>query len=98
MSDVTTEFVRRHYAQGPTAYRADGSIVRMPTPADVEYAGRQFDRWLAAHDDGVRVEQAIRVEAMASLLFQSGEMTPTGRRMLDKVLYPRPPRKESSNE
>lgn len=47
---VSTEFVRRHYAHGPTAYREDGSVAKMPTAADVEYAERQFDQWLAAHD------------------------------------------------
>ena len=46
----TMAFVRRHYAQGPMAYYMDGSIVRMPTPADIEYAGQQFDQWLEAHD------------------------------------------------
>nr|WP_278101127.1 hypothetical protein [Microbacterium proteolyticum] len=47
---VNTEYVRRHYSHGPTAYFEDGSIAKMPTAADVEYAGRQFDQWLAAHD------------------------------------------------
>lgn len=61
--DVTTEFVRRHYAQGPTAYHADGSIVRMPTPADVEYAGQQFDVWLTAHDEAVRADMQPREAA-----------------------------------
>lgn len=45
--DVTTEFVRRHYANGPTAYNQDGSIAKMPSPDDVTYCEQQFDRWLA---------------------------------------------------
>lgn len=46
----TTDFVRRHYAKGPTAYRDDGSPARWPTAEDVTYCGAQFDRWLAEHD------------------------------------------------
>ena len=52
MSDYipTTDFIRRHYSKGPTAYFENGRIAKMPTDEDVEYAGRQFDRWLAWHD------------------------------------------------
>ena len=56
----TMAFVRRHYAQGPTAYYMDGSIVRMPTPADIEYAGQQFDHVLEAHDAEVARKTAER--------------------------------------
>ena len=49
-TQVTTEFVRRHYSRGPTAYREDGSIARMPSADDIAYCELQFDQWLAAHD------------------------------------------------
>lgn len=44
---VDTAFVRRHYAQGPTAYDIERRPVRWPTPDDVAYCERQFDRWLS---------------------------------------------------
>ena len=45
-----TAFVRRHYANGPTAYFEDGRIAKMPTDEDVAFCEKQFNRWLAAHD------------------------------------------------
>jgi hypothetical protein len=62
MNDVTTEFVRRHYSRGPTAYNEDGSIVRMPTAEDIAYCEQQFDAWLAEHDAALVAErdEAIR--------------------------------------
>ncbi|MBB2956988.1 hypothetical protein [Pseudoclavibacter helvolus] len=56
----TTEFVRRHYAKGPTAYYEDGTVAKMPTPADVVFAGLQFDRWLTAHDAEVRADERAK--------------------------------------
>jgi hypothetical protein len=61
MSDVTTAFVRKHYAQGPTAYFEDGTIAKMPTAEDVQYAGAQFDRWLASHDEGQQIKGVQRL-------------------------------------
>jgi len=58
---VTTAFVRRHYSRGPTAYYDDGRPVKMPTAEDVAYCERQFDRWLAAHD-----EEVVKSRATAS--------------------------------
>lgn len=55
---VTTEFVREHYSKGPIAYYEDGRPVRMPSPSESAYMRRQFDAWLAAHDEEVR-EKAI---------------------------------------
>lgn len=53
---VTTSYVRRIYSRAPLDSLHGGD----PNP-DPEYAGRQFDLWLAAHDEEVR--EAARVGA-----------------------------------
>lgn len=47
---VTTEYVRKSYAQSPVFYQDGRSVAHWQTPDDIEFAGRQFDAWLAAHD------------------------------------------------
>ena len=78
MKDVSTEFVRRHYSKGPTAYYTDGSIAKMPSPDDVEYAAKQFDRWLSV--ELARAWQTGRtagiVAAQDFIPFHEGEFSP----------------------
>ena len=68
----TTEEVRLDYAPAKTF------------PADAE---EQFDRWLAEVKAEAVIELVARIEA-AVILLGDDDITPTGRRMISKVLNP----------
>ncbi len=40
---VTTEYVRKTYAQSPIFYQDRRTVAHWQTPDDIEYAGHQFD-------------------------------------------------------
>lgn len=61
----TTAFVRKHYAQGATAYFEGGTPAKFPSPADVAFAARQFNRWLSSVESVAERRGAVKALRVA---------------------------------
>ena len=83
MSDYTptTEEVRKIYAD----YRDD--IREVDPLGSYPLSGQEFDRWFAEVKAEAVIELVARIEA-AVILLGDDDITPTGRRMISKVLNP----------
>ncbi len=83
MSDYTptTEAVRDAFSD----YKEDDAGGWFKAQA-VDYKA-EFDRWLAEVKAEANIELVARIEA-AVILLGDGDITPTGRRMISKVLNP----------